>query len=92
MWNKGKTLAVCMFAAAWWGVFYPELYFTEETCEEIQMAEADMAAEKFECGETDGAVRKIEAGEVWQASGDSLVISSRFLEWCEEHLRAGKEK
>lgn len=73
MWKKGKTLVACMFAAAWWGIFYPELCFTEETCEVIQSGEAQTEA--------------IEAEKVWRASGKELVISSRLLEWCEEILR-----
>lgn len=28
----------CMFAAAWWGVLYPELCFTEETCQAVVAA------------------------------------------------------
>lgn len=91
MWNKGKALAVSMFAAAWWSVFYPELCFTEETCEVIQVEEADGDAGKVGIGEAEKAAGKIEAREIWQASGDSLVISSKFLEWCQEHLPAGKE-
>lgn len=27
-----------MFAAAWWGVLYPELCFTEETCQAVVAA------------------------------------------------------
>lgn len=36
MWKMSKTLAVCVFAAAWWGIFYPELCFSEETCVRVQ--------------------------------------------------------
>ena len=32
-----------------------------------------------------------EAAEVLGASGDEIVISSRFLEWLEENLAAGKD-
>ncbi len=31
------------------------------------------------------------AAEIWDASGDEIVISSRFLEWCEEKLAVGKD-
>jgi hypothetical protein len=34
---------------------------------------------------------QIEAAEVLGASGDEIVISSRFLEWLEENLAAGKD-
>ena len=39
MWKKGRTLAACVLAAAWWSLFYPELCFTEETCRVVQTAE-----------------------------------------------------
>ena len=91
MWNKGQALAVCTLAAAWWSIFYPELCFTEETCEAVRIEETDGTAGKLETGKADEAAGKIEAGEVWQASVDNLVISSKFLEWCQEHLTAEKE-
>lgn len=80
-----------MFALAWWGIFYPELCFNGETCEAVCMGEEDAAAGTGITGGTDIAAGEIDAGEVWQASGDRLVIGSRFLEWCEERLQAGKE-
>ncbi len=77
-----------MFAAAWWGIFYPELCFTEETCEAVQ-AEAATAGQIGAGEAVSGG--QIDAGEIWRADSDRLVISSRFLEWCEERLTAGKE-
>lgn len=79
--KKIKTLAACLFAAVWWGIFYPELCFTEETCEAVMP----------EGMETDDIQRQIGAAEVWHASGDEIVISSRFLEWLEENLSDGKD-
>lgn len=79
--KRGKTLAVCLFAAVWWGIFYPELCFTEETCEAVIEDEKQMNGLP---GETMAAV-------VWDASGDEIVISSRFLEWCEEKLALRKD-
>lgn len=79
--KKGKTLAVCLFAAVWWGIFYPELCFTEETCKVVTPNET----------REDSMQGKIEAAEVWDASGDEIVISSRFLEWCEENLSVRKD-
>lgn len=76
--KKGKRLAACLFAAVWWGIFYPELCFTEETCETLVQG--------------DGMTEEIGAAEIWRASGEEIVISSRFLEWCEENLSAGKDK
>lgn len=36
MWKMSKRLAACVFAAAWWGIFYPELCLSEETCVRVQ--------------------------------------------------------
>lgn len=74
--KKGRKLAACLFAAVWWGIFYPELCFTEETCEAVTSDET----------QADSLPGEIQAAEVWGASGDEIVISSRFLEWCEEKL------
>ena len=79
--KKGKTMAACLFAAVWWGIFYPELCFTEETCEAVVTAET----------QTEDMSGQIGAAEIWDASGDEIVISSRVLEWCEEKLAVGKD-
>ncbi len=79
--KKTKTLAAGLFAAVWWGIFYPELCFTQETCEAVMP----------EGTQTDAALGQTGAMEVWHASGDEIVISSRFLEWLEENLSAGKD-
>ena len=79
--KKGKTMAACLFAAVWWGIFYPELCFTEETCEAVVTAET----------QTEDMSGQIGAAEIWDASGEEIVISSRFLEWCEEKLAVGKD-
>ncbi|MDE6600899.1 MAG: hypothetical protein K2N39_04830 [Lachnospiraceae bacterium] len=79
--KKGKTMAACLFAAVWWGIFYPELCFTEETCEAVTS----------DGTQSDGVPEQIEAAEVWRASEDEIVISSRFLEWFEENLSVRKD-
>lgn len=101
--KKGRTLAVSLFAAVWWGIFYPELCFSEETCEVVtseEMRENALSAQMKTTGGRDvpgaeadafAAAGRIEAEEVWDASGDEIVISSRFLEWLEENLAAGKD-
>lgn len=98
-----KRLAVCLFAAVWWGIFYPELCFSEETCaavtpEEAQASDLSVQEERTGAGGVPGAgtgvltaSEQIEASEVWRASGDEIVISSRFLEWLEESLSASKD-
>ena len=72
--KKIKILAALVLAASWWGVFYPELCFTEATCEAV----TEDGPQKTE------AENEINAGEIWRCSGEELVISSRFLEWWEE--------
>lgn len=90
-----KMLVAIVCAAAWWSVFYPELCFTEETCRLIQTAEAENAAadtvlEKE--AEKDGQNASVTNRETDTAAGimrageDEVVISSRFLEWCEKNL------
>lgn len=82
MWKMSKTLAVCMLAAVWWGIFYPELLFSEETCALIgtkSLQDEDCSGE-------------IDAADIWRASGDEVVVSSRFLEWWEEHFEAGERR
>lgn len=99
--KKVKMLTAMVCATAWWSVFYPELCFTEETCQIIRTAEDEQAAggngaadeaEKSgqgaaaqDSGERDTAAGILRAGE------DEIVISSRFLEWCEENLFDRKE-
>ena len=78
MWKKVRTFAACILATAWWSVFYPELCFTQETCEVI--SDSRMQTEE------------IDAAEIWRSSGEELVISSRLLEWCDEKLFAGEER
>lgn len=97
MWEKIRMLAVCMFAMAWWSVFYPELCFTEETCEMVQTVETEKMAGQTAAvqeGEAGAAAQSREAGMtsgVLRASDNDVVISSRLLEWCEERLFDRKE-
>ncbi len=80
MWNKLRTLAVGIFAAAWWGILYPELCFTEETFDQIIVAQDFQEMTRQEIYE-----------HLLKASGDEIVVESRFLEWFEENV-AGKGK
>lgn len=95
MWKMSKRLAVCVFAAAWWGIFYPELCFSEETCVKVQtesaqeeMQETQSLAEgiKKRWKERGSDVEEIDKTAAWWASGDEIVIRSRLWEWCEENL------
>ncbi len=78
--KTGKTLAAFLFASVWLGIFYPEICFTQETCE----------VETLDGMRPDGVPGEIEAAEIWHASGDEIVISSRFWEWCKENLSVDK--
>lgn len=78
MWNKLRTLAVSIFAMAWWGILYPELCFTEETFDQVVIEEDFQEMTEQEVYE-----------HLLKASGDELVFRSRFLEWYEENV-AGK--
>lgn len=78
MWNRIRSLAVTVFAVAWWGILYPELCFTEETFEQVIVTEACQEMTQQEVYE-----------HLLAASGDEIVIKSRFLEWLDEKI-AGK--
>lgn len=78
MWNKLRTLAVSIFAMAWWGILYPELCFTEETFDQVVVVEDFQEMTEQEVYE-----------HLLKASGHEIVFSSRFLEWYEENV-AGK--
>ncbi len=78
MWNRLRTFAVTVFAMAWWGILYPELCFTEETFEQV-----------FVTGECHEMTQQEIYEHLMTASGDEIVIRSRFLEWMEEKV-AGK--
>ncbi len=83
MWKKGRMPAACILAAVWWSLFYPELCFTEETCEAVQ----DVNAEETEGQSVAGQSREADgiSGILW-AGDDEVVVSSRFLEWCEKYF------
>lgn len=79
MWKWSKSLAACVFAAAWWGIFYPELCFSDGTCAAVQ-------TENIQNENGQSQPKEIDAAAVWRASGDEIVIGSRLWEWCEENL------
>lgn len=97
MWEKGKMLAACVFALAWWSIFYPELCFAEGTFETMQTAETEVTAAETviwqdqEADETGQSAATDKTSSFLRARDDEVVISSRLLEWCEERLSAKKE-
>jgi len=79
MWSKlndnlrFRTAVIAVFAFVWWGVLYPELCFTKETCEQVIIVD----------GEETEAQQEDYQG-ILEASGDEVVIKSRFFEWLEQ--------
>ncbi|MCM1123138.1 MAG: hypothetical protein NC416_11190 [Eubacterium sp.] len=68
-----RTAAVSIMAFAWWGLLYPELCFTENTCIQVIVSQGqEIVSEQIDCR------------EILSASGDEIVIRSRFMEWLEE--------
>lgn len=102
MWKQGRMLAACMLALAWWSIFYPELCFAEGTCEAVLTAETERTDGQAavllgrETDESGGSVSAQSTGAdaasgILYADDDEIVISSRFLEWCEERLLDAKK-
>ena len=69
------TAIISVFAFVWWSILFPELCFTDHTYEQIIIVDG----EELESGQTDYR-------DVLNASGDELVIKSRFLEWIEKKI------
>lgn len=68
-----RTAAVSIMAVAWWGLLYPELCFTENTCVQVIVSQGqEIVTEQIDCR------------EILNASGDEIIVRSRLLEWLEE--------
>lgn len=72
----------CMFAAAWWGVLYPELCFTEETCQTVAAAGAEMSSVSED--KKQNVKEQISYQELWKCTGEDIVVRSRLIEWLEQ--------
>ena len=72
-----RAAAAGVSACVWWGLFYPELCFTQATCEQVV---TDGGAE------TDGG----DVSGIMGASDDELVIRSRLWEWIEQKITDSK--
>lgn len=70
-----RAAAAGTFACVWWGILYPELCFTDSTCEQVAAADSDEA-------ETENR----DSLSILDVSGDGIVIKSRLLEWIEEKI------
>ncbi len=68
-----RTAVICIMAFAWWGLLYPELCFTENTCAQVIVSQGQEIV-----------IRQTGYPEILNASGDDVVVRSRLLEWLEE--------
>lgn len=68
-----RMAAVCVSAFVWWAILYPELCFTESTCEQVIVEKGEENAEE-----------QTDFSGILGASGEEIVIRSRLFEWIEE--------
>lgn len=68
-----RTAVVSILAFAWWGLLYPELCFTENTYEQVIVSQGQEIVTEH-----------ADYQEILNASGNEIVVRSRFLEWLEE--------
>lgn len=68
-----RAFVTGILALAWWGILYPELCFTQDTCKQVVI----------ENGE-EKVVDEADYREILTADEDEVVIGSRLLEWLEE--------
>ncbi len=78
VWNRYcdlrlRAMVTGIFALIWWGVLYPELCFTEDTFQQVIVADGD-----------EKVIEEASYRDILNASGDEIVIKSRLLEWLEE--------
>lgn len=68
-----RTMTAAVMALAWWGVLYPELCFTENTCAQVIASQGQEIV-----------IEQTDYQGVLNASGDEVVVRSRLLEWLEQ--------
>lgn len=77
---KFRAWMTVAFAASWWGILYPELCFTEATCQAVVIEECAVTENQQDdlCQPT--------YREMLETTGDEVVVKSRFLEWMGEYI------
>lgn len=77
---KIRAWMTVAFAASWWGILYPELCFTEATCQAVVIEECAVTENQQDdlCQPT--------YREMLKATGDEVVVKSRFLEWMGQYI------
>lgn len=92
---KLRAWMTAVFAMAWWGVLYPELCFTEETCQTVIASESGEPNEGLESTQQTGAtqadiqqipMQQTTYRDLLKATGDDMIVKSRFLEWLEQYM------
>ena len=68
-----QALVTGIFALAWWGILYPELCFTQDTCQQIVIEKGE-----------EKVVEETDYRDILAAGEDEIVIKSRLVEWLEE--------
>lgn len=76
-----RTAAAGITALAWWGVLYPELCFTENTCVQVIVSQGQEIV--LEQSDYQG---------ILNASGDEVIVRSRLLEWLEQQKSKKQSK
>ena len=70
-----RTAAAGVMALTWWGLLYPELCFTDNTCTQITVTDG----QEIEAGQADYR-------DILDATGDEIIVKSRLWEWLEEKV------
>ncbi len=68
-----RAAAAGICALVWCGLLYPELCFTQGTCEQILIVQGQEIV-----------IEQLENTDILGASGDEIIVRSRFLEWLKE--------
>ncbi|MDE6387874.1 MAG: hypothetical protein K2L82_08735 [Lachnospiraceae bacterium] len=76
-----RTAAAGIMALAWWGVLYPELCFTENTCVQVIISQGQEIV-----------LEQTDYQGILSASGDEVIVRSRLLEWLEQQKNKKQNK
>ena len=105
MWNKARIEQILWkgyynlkirawmtvaFAASWWGILYPELCFTEATCQAVVIEECAVDEDQQDdmCikDKSKEDLSQPTYREMLETTGDEVVVKSRFLEWMGQYI------
>ena len=87
---KIRAWMTVAFAASWCGILYPELCFTEATCQAVVIEECtvteDLQNDEGKKETKQKVLRQPTYREMLETTGDEVVVKSRFLEWMEQYI------